>query len=144
MHGTTTKPYVCKMNGWFLGVFVAGLLWVAQSFGQATYQQDARIGELMNRFMHQQAERQTTDGFRVQLHFGNDREKAREVKVRFLQQFPEVPAYESYQQPNFRIRVGDFRSKLEANRFLKRVLPTFPAAFSVPEQIRLPILEPDR
>jgi hypothetical protein len=144
MHGTIINAYVCSMNLRFLGSFLFGLLCMAQAFGQATYQQDARISELMNRFMQQQAERQTTDGYRVQLHFGNDREKAREVKVRFLQQFPDCPAYESYQQPNFRIRVGDFRSKLEANRFLKRVQSTFPAAFSVPDQIRLPVLEPSK
>ncbi len=60
-------------------------------------------------------------GYRVKIHFGTDKNKAKEIKGNFLARFPAVSAYEKYDQPNFNIRVGDFRTKLEAYKFLKEI-----------------------
>jgi len=57
-------------------------------------------------------------GYRIKIHFGADKARAREVKARFIEHFPDIPAYEKYDQPNFNIRVGDFRTKLEAYKAL--------------------------
>jgi hypothetical protein len=58
-----------------------------------------------------------------------------------MTQFPSVEAYEKYDQPNFNIRVGNFRTKLEAYKFLKQVQPEFPTAFIVQDEIEFPELE---
>ena len=63
------------------------------------------------------------------------------MKAKFLSQFPDVAAYEKYDQPNFNIRVGDFRTKLEAYRLLKELQQEFPSAFIVQDEIELPELE---
>lgn len=76
-----------------------------------------------------------TEGFRVQIHFGNDREKAREVKSEFLSNHPSIEAYESYQSPNFRVRVGNFRNRYEAARFQKEIQSEFTSAFVVRDLI---------
>jgi hypothetical protein len=80
-------------------------------------------------------------GYRVKIHFGSDKTKAREVKSKFIMRFPDVPAYEKYDQPNFNIRVGDFRTKLDAYRFLKEVQVDFPSAFIVQDDIELPKID---
>ena len=77
-------------------------------------------------------------GYRVKIHFGADKTKAKEVKAQFMAKYPDVPAYEKYDQPNFNIRVGDFRTKLEAYKFLKQVQVDFPAAFLVQDDIECP------
>lgn len=79
-------------------------------------------------------------GYRVKIHFGTDKNAAKEVKGTFIAKFPEVPAYEKYDQPNFNIRVGDFRTKLEAYKFLKEIQPDFPSAFIVQDEIEFPAL----
>lgn len=76
------------------------------------------------------------DGYRIKIHFGADRVKAREVKTKFLTRFSDVPAYEDYEQPNFVITVGDFRSKLEAFEALKKIQAEFPNSFIVKSKIR--------
>ncbi|MEY4111178.1 MAG: hypothetical protein RLZZ46_1534 [Bacteroidota bacterium] len=81
-------------------------------------------------------------GFRIQIHTGTDREKARDMKSRFLSLNPGAAAYESYQSPNFRIRIGDFRSRLEALSALRSVQVQFPAAFVVEDDILFPVIEP--
>jgi hypothetical protein len=99
------------------------------------YTQDEKVSTLLNRRLEENRLKQTSEGFRVQLHFGNDRDKAREVKSKFLNQHQDVSAYESYQQPNFRIRVGNFRTRLEAMKFLKSIKSDFPSAFVVADEI---------
>ncbi len=76
------------------------------------------------------------NGFRVQIYFGSDKAKAKEVKARFLATYAsEAHAYEIYEIPNFKIRVGDFRTRLEAYRFLKKIRADFPASFIVVSEV---------
>lgn len=78
-----------------------------------------------------------TPGYRVQIHFGSDRNEAKEIKTKFLQQYPDVPAYEPYEPPNFKVRVGDFKTKLDAHKFLKEINDDFPNAFIVEDKVEM-------
>lgn len=75
-------------------------------------------------------------GYRVKIHFGTDRERARGVKAAFIKKYTDVPAYEEYAVPNFTILVGDFRTKMEAYEFFKKIKADFPNAFIVKDKIR--------
>ncbi len=66
--------------------------------------------------------------------------KANEIKTDFLQLFPKTGAYLVYQQPNFKIRVGDFKTRLEAMKFFKEVQPLYGTAFLVRDDVKLPEL----
>ena len=80
-------------------------------------------------------------GFRVQIHFGSDRDKSKEVRSKFLEKYPDSATYEIYQQPNFKVRVGDFRTKLEAQHFLKDISFDFPNSFIVADDINPPKID---
>lgn len=106
--------------------------------GKVEYIQDSRIGELMNKkVLINEKKDAKVKGYRVQIHFGSDREKAKEIKAKFLQAFNSAMAYEKYEQPNFKIRVGDFRTRTEAFKFLKEISPDFPSSFIVQDEIEL-------
>lgn len=75
------------------------------------------------------------DGFRIKIHFGADRVKAREIKTKFAGKFQDYTAYEDYDQPNFIIVVGDFRTKLEAFEALKKIQIEFPNSFIIKSKI---------
>ena len=77
------------------------------------------------------------DGFRIKIHFGVDRVKAREIKSKFAAKFNDYLTYEDYDQPNFIITIGDFRTKLEAFEALKKVQAEFPHSFIVKSKIRM-------
>ena len=73
---------------------------------------------------------------------GNESKKrAVDILVDFLNRFPGIPAYLSFQEPFFKIRTGDFRSKLEADGFLQKILPVFPNAYIVRDRINFPRIE---
>ena len=77
------------------------------------------------------------DGYRIKIHFGIEKVKAMEVKAKFLSKYTNCEAYDEYQQPNFVIIVGDFKTKSEAYCFLKTMQGDFPNAFIVKDKIRL-------
>ena len=81
------------------------------------------------------------DGYRIKIHFGVDRVKAREIRSKFQVKFADINTYEDYDQPNFIIVVGDFRTKLEAYKFLKEVQIEFPSAFLVQDEIEFPKID---
>jgi hypothetical protein len=108
--------------------------------GKINMVQDHKIDELVAKHIEINS-KMPIKGYRVKIHFGADKNKAKEVKAKFLSQFPDIAAYEKYDQPNFNIRVGDFRTKLEAYRLLKELQQEFPSAFIVQDEIELPELE---
>jgi hypothetical protein len=77
-----------------------------------------------------------SDGYRVKIHFSADKTKAREVEAKFSVKYNDVPTYEEYQQPNFVINVGDFKTKLEAYELLKKIKEDYPYAFIVKSKVR--------
>lgn len=109
----------------------------ATDTGKVELVQDYKIKELVNKHIAINSET-PVKGYRIKIHFGADKNKAKEIKAKFISKFPDVPAYEKYDQPNFNIRVGDFRTKLEAYKFLKEVQIEFPSAFLVQDEIELP------
>ena len=80
-------------------------------------------------------------GFRVQLYFGRERVRANQLKADFLQEYADVGAYVIYHQPNFKLRVGDFKTRLEAKKFLQEVQTRFAVAFIVSDDVMLPVLD---
>ncbi len=77
-------------------------------------------------------------GYRIQIYFesGNfSKDKAMEVKTDFEEKFKAYKAYVSFNEPYYRVRVGDFRTKIEAKGFLKRIVKLYTNAFEVRDMI---------
>ena len=51
-----------------------------------------------------------------------------------------MPAYLSYLAPNFRIRVGDLRDRMDAERLRQELRSEFPGCYVVQDQIEPPAL----
>ncbi|WP_316812766.1 SPOR domain-containing protein [Pedobacter heparinus] len=83
-------------------------------------------------------------GYRVQVFYGSDRREVFNEQSKFNSSFPEYNTYITYKQPNYYLRVGDFRTRLEAQRFLNELKPIFPTLFIFREKINAPNLEPQQ
>ena len=97
---------------------------------------DPRIEATMARYAELEHPQQ---GYRVQIFLG-DRKTAEETKRTFLQKHPDVPVYLSYLAPNFRLRVGDLRTRLDAERTLSELRVDYPGSYIVPDEIGMPKL----
>jgi len=74
--------------------------------------------------------------YRIRIFFDNSRD-ARSVSSRMAEEFctryPDVPVYNQYANPYFKVTVGDFRSKSDAMKFMNTVKRDYPSAFLVKE-----------
>lgn len=82
----------------------------------------------------------TIKGYRIQLFSGTERNNANEVKTRFLKLYPEFNAYLLYNQPYYKIRIGDFRTRLDAEVAYQKIKNVFDECIIVSDNIALPKL----
>lgn len=75
--------------------------------------------------------RRTGQGFRVLVINTNDRNKAYEAKTRIYQSFPELKAYLMYQTPFIKLKVGNFKTREEADEYVERIKRLFPTGVYV-------------
>lgn len=83
----------------------------------------------------------TMNGYRIQAFFDQDKNLVNQKRAEYLSQFSEQNAYIDYLAPNFRLRIGDFRTKLDAVCYLEEIKNIFPDAVIVMDDIELPPLE---
>ena len=105
--------------------------------------QDARIDTLIMKQRQIHAADSTIDGFRVQIfmELGNDALRhADSVKEVFSAKYPEIPIYLVFGQPYYRLRIGDFRTRLEAENLYQRVKKQYKNAFVTADRIELPYI----
>lgn len=115
---------------------------VAQN-GVLILNQDPRIDILMMKQRQIHENDSTIDGFRVQIfmELGNDALRhADSVRVQFVENYPDVPAYLIFGQPYYRLRVGDFRTRLEAENFYQQVKKEYKNAFVTADRIMPPYI----
>lgn len=126
-------------------ILLLSFLFVANySLAQVTVVADPAIDLLVKKHVRSNSEGKGFPGFRVQIFSdsGNGaRERANEKRSEFVLKYPEVPAYLDFNNPNFIVRVGDFRTKLEARKFLNSINVEFPYAFVRKDMIQPPPIE---
>jgi hypothetical protein len=106
--------------------------------------QDSRIDSLVQIHIAYNQAQDGIPGFRVQIFFdsGNfSQQKAMEIIEKFHERYEDIPAYISWKAPNYRVRVGDFRTRLEAEGFLARIKYRYPSAFVIPSKINFPNID---
>jgi hypothetical protein len=98
--------------------------------------QSAQMDSLEQQYIEYNAHKTTQTGYRVQIYFGNQRVKANDAKTNFLMKYPDEDVYLLYQHPNYKVRVGDFKTRLEAYRFYRKIHPDFGSTFIVRDDIK--------
>lgn len=79
--------------------------------------------------------RRSAQGYRIQVISTNNRTKAMEAKTKIYQRFPELKAYLMYQSPFFKLKVGNFTEREEAESYLQDILTLFPTGVYVVRDI---------
>lgn len=97
---------------------------------------DPRIAELIRQQIQINEEttrdsRRNMPGFRIQVINSTDRNKVFAAKAKIYQQFPDLRPYLLYQPPNFKLRVGNFKTQEEAEDFEKQLSSLFPTGLFI-------------
>src|ERR1700722_152231 len=106
-------------------------------------EKDARIDQLVKKQIEinevtTRESRRYVQGFRIQVMNSPDRAKVFAAKAKVYEQFPDWKPYLLYQSPNYKLRVGNFKTQDEAQDALKQLSRLFPAGlYVIPDVIEL-------
>ena len=76
-------------------------------------------------------------GFTIQVYSGTSRDQASKAKAKVYRILPESRPETKYEQPVYKVRVGDFGDRLEAQAVYAQLQEEFPDAIVIPSRIRL-------
>ena len=103
--------------------------------GDITSVNEKGINALVDKYETILRNKNGIDGWRVQLVFKAKQEEIKELKINFMNLYPDIPAFLEYEAPYYRVRVGNCRTKLEAIKIKHQISKDFPGAYPVPEII---------
>lgn len=83
-------------------------------------------------------------GYRIQIYNGRDRSLAQQIRVEFIRQYPGVVAYLSYIVPIYRLKVGNFKSREEAERLYRELAARYSPCMIVPDIVVINTLRNER
>lgn len=107
---------------------------------QVTIVKDSRIDDLV-RAQGQINAGQEITGYRLQLAFDTNKSFIDDARSKFSSSFPKIDTYVEFIAPHYFLKVGDFRSQLEAEKVKAATAAQFPTGFVVKEKINLPRID---
>ncbi|WP_271729968.1 SPOR domain-containing protein [Aquimarina algiphila] len=93
-----------------------------------TINQDPRIKRLLDIKLKMEKDGDFSDRYKIQLYYGN-LNKANEIVKSSKESFEKWESTIQWETPNYKVWLGNFRTRLEADRALKEVHEKFPNAF---------------
>ena len=80
-------------------------------------------------------------GYRIQLFFDTEKKAVDDARAKFISMYPKVDTYVTYTAPNYFLKVGNFRTHLEAEKVKTSVDKDFPTNYIIKELINLPRID---
>jgi hypothetical protein len=102
-----------------------------------TYHQDRKVNELTDLYKTYNKSNDLTDGYRIQVYFSNDRQEAYNNKSKLYKEMPDDKCYVEYEEPYYKLRIGDYATRMEAYDKLREVITKYPGAFVVKAKVRI-------
>lgn len=142
----SARPWVITIDSLFLQLFSRDTLAhdtieTLHPLEWANVFQSEKISFLLHAHREAMMHRLGIPGFRVHLYMdsGNRaRLNTQREQSEFEEKYPDQAAYIVYEEPYFKLRVGDFRTRLDARRFLEKIRRDYPAAYIVVDFINYP------
>ena len=106
--------------------------------------QDPGVDSLIYRYILYNERLGGLEGYRIQIYSSSDknaREESGRMRAEFMSKFPDIVSYASFERPGYyKIRAGDYRTRVEGTKYLLMVRKVFPDAYLVPDIINFPDL----
>lgn len=111
--------------------------------GKVEIVKDARIDELVKQqgAVIPPATVPQITGYRIQAFFDTDKKLVEDARAKFLVAYPKVDTYIVYNAPNYFLKIGNFRTRLEAEKIKATIDRDFPTSIIMKELIYLPRID---
>lgn len=122
-------------------VFVALLFLARQGLAQTdtggvVVRKDPRVDSLVQKQIEineltTRDARRNVPGWRIQVINSPDRNKVYAAKVKIYEEYPDLKPYLLYQAPNYKLKVGNFKTQDEAEQAMQQLSRLFPSGLYV-------------
>jgi hypothetical protein len=112
--------------------------------GKVEVYQDSRVDSIVKMHVNYNTSQSTFEGYRIQIFFdagNNSLNGAQAAQASYQMLYPGDTAYISFSEPYYKVRVGDFRTRLEAESYLRKIATDFPNAFVIRDKILFPKMD---
>lgn len=110
------------------------------SGGRIRLEADSLLVVNYHKLMVQNSKIRGVPGYRIRIFSESGlgaKEKQQQIRARFLTEFPDIDAYNRYDEPYFKVYVGDCRTRSEALKLYDRIEKKFPNPILVEDYINI-------
>lgn len=107
---------------------------------QVTLEVDSLLVSNYNKLIARNMKSSGIPGYRIRIYSESGigaKKEQQKVRARFLSLYPGLDAYNRYDEPYFKVYVGDCRTRSEAIKLEDRIKRDFPNLIMVPDDINL-------
>lgn len=104
--------------------------------------QDSRVDSLVQKNIEYN-KNNSVKGFRVTIFSAsgnNSKNMATAEKDAFIEKYGDVGIYLVFDEPNFKLKVGNFRTRLEARKFLEKIKASYPDAYIIKDNLETKVM----
>lgn len=117
-------------------LMVPGLLLGQQKEGDLRVESSASVNELVAQKKAYNKDRNSYQGYKIQIYYGSEKE-CYEIKDEFTALFPEIPTSIIFSTPQWKLQVGEYRTRLEADKSIQSIKKEYPSAIVLATDIEL-------
>ncbi len=104
--------------------------------GDIRVESSARIKELVAQKTEYSKGKNSYPGYKIQIYYGSEKE-CYEIQDEFRTLFPDIPTSIVFSTPQWKLQVGEYRTRLEADRSIAGIKEEYPAAIVLATNISL-------
>ncbi len=115
---------------------IPSLLMGQESEGDLRVETPAGVDELVAQKIAFNKEQNSYSGYKIQIYYGSEKE-CYEIKDEFVALFPDIPTSIIFSTPQWKLQVGEFRTRLEADKSIQSIKKEYPSAIVLATDIEL-------
>lgn len=107
------------------------------AYTEPKYAVNKKLDTVLDSIDHFNLQRNFIDGFTIQVYSGLKREDALNAKKELTSSLPDLESEVQYSQPNFRVKVGKYFTRIDAQKDYVEVKKHFPTAIIIPVKVSI-------
>ncbi len=117
-------------------LMVPSLLLGQENEGDLRVESSESVKELINQKIAHNKENNSYPGYKIQIYYGSEKE-CYEIKDEFTSLFPDIPTSIIFSTPQWKLQVGEYRTRLEADKSIRAIKKEYPSAIVLATDIEL-------
>ena len=101
------------------------------------YHYEKKVDSLYYKFKKINFSQSGIQAYRIQIYFASTKNEINKKKLDFIDKFPNISIYLSYSSPYYKLRIGNFRNKLEAEKIKNKLIEDYPGSYIVKDFVSI-------